>query len=356
MGGAENYCLRLIAYAAIDRFDWHVTSGNLRNAVMESLYRDAGVTTHHMSPGYANPKLIWQFRRFLDAKDFDIIMSFNGIFGGLSLLLAKQRGIPVRVGWHRRSTPAYSATSGRRLYSAMSLRMLERSATHILSNSRTALDQFHGSKWRDNDRYRVIPNGVDADRFRPCAGLGHAVRGEFSIPLSSFVIGHIGRFDPAKDHETLLATVRAVRDRGLDARLLVAGTGTDSASFSARLRHYKLEDVASCLGPRQDVERLYQAMDIFLFPSVTEGQPNALIEAMLSGIRIMASDIGPIRETVPEFLHNSLFRAGDSSGAADLLLTTINDSSDDVKRARAWATDYYNPSRNFDAVLEVLGA
>ena len=69
---------------------------------------------------------------------------------------------------------------------------------------------------------------------------------------------------------------------------------------------------------------------------------------MLSGVRIFASDIEPIREAVPDFLHGNLFSPGDSAGAADLLLTRIKDSGDDVTRARAWATDYYNPSRNFE--------
>ena len=263
IGGAENFCLRLIRHADDSLVDWHVTSGNRKNAQMVSMFHAAGTATYHLSPGYLNLIKVFQFRRFLARSRFDAVMTLNGVFGGPSLLLAKRAGVPVRIGWHRRSTPAFFATPGRRVFSSMSLRWLEGFSTRILSNSEAALDNFHGPKWRGSDMFCVIRNGVDASRFRPDPVDREIVRRELGIPLSSTLIGHVGRFDPAKDHETLLATVRDVRDRGLDARLLVAGTGTDSASFSARLRHYKLEDVTSCVGPRQDVERLYRAMDAF---------------------------------------------------------------------------------------------
>ena len=282
-------------------------------------------------------------------------MTFTGVFGGPALFLARKAGVPTRIAWHRRSTPAHSQTFARRLYSSFARRLLERSATSILSNSITALDQFHGAHWRSDDRFRVIRNGVDSQRFRPDAAAGRVLKEELKLPASCSVVGHVGRFDPAKDHETLFATVRRVLDAGASIRLLVAGTGTDSSSFQDRLRAHGLNDFTCCLGAREDVERLYRAMDIFLFPSVTEGQPNALIEAMLSGVKIIASDISPIREAVPEFLFGHLFPPGDSVAAVALLSSALEDGQGPDGRVRDWAVEHYDLRRNLDSVLEVMG-
>ena len=88
---------------------------------------------------------------------------------------------------------------------------------------------------------------------------------------------------------------------------------------------------------------------------MTEGQPNALIEAMLSSINILASDIPPVREVVPVDLYGNLFPPLDAGRAVALLETIGKGNAEQRENARRWAVERYDPVRNFTAVLEVMG-
>jgi glycosyltransferase involved in cell wall biosynthesis len=352
-GGAEHYALRLIRHAGQSEFEWHVTTGNLRNAQLEPEFLAAGATTHHFSTGFLSPNKALGFARFLQKNDFAAVMSLNGVFSGAAMRIARMLGVPRRIAWHRRSTPAYRPTLARRLYAAQALRWLEVSSTHILSNSRAALDHFHGTGWVHDTRFQVIPNGVDAGRFRPRPDERAAIRAELGIPPDAVVIGHVGRDDPAKDHDTLLAATRIVKEQRGNVRLLLAGTGTDTAAFHRRVLEAGLADVYHGLGVRKDTERVYQAMDVFAFPSVTEGQPNALIEAILSGLPIAASEIPAIREALPPDAGSLMFPPRDVGAAATRVVAALADP--DVARVpRDWAVARYDLARNLDAALSEL--
>lgn len=352
-GGAENFVLRLIQHAGNAEHEWHVSSGNLRNAILEDAFREAGAIVHHASPGFGNPHQVWCFSRFLRQHQFDAITTLTGVFGGLALSLARREGVPCRVGWHRRSTPAYAQTPGRRLHARASLTLLDWGATRILSNSRAALDNHHGPDWVQSEKFGVIPNGVDATRFRPRPDLKWQLRVEQGIPENAKVIGHVGRFDPAKDHGTLLAVVARLRRKCEDVRLLLAGSGTESADFGLQLERAGLRNVTLSLGNCPNVYRLYNAMDVFFFPSVTEGQPNALIEAMLCGLPIVASDIPGIRDAIPTTLTSKLFPPRDVSAATNLLQSVISNPSS-AQASIGWARDRYDLCRNLDMALREL--
>ena len=352
-GGAENYALRLIDRGGNDEYEWHVTSSNRRNAKLEAGFRNSGAQIHHISPGFGNPGQAKSFLSFVRASRFDTVMTLTGVFGGPALALARVAGVARRVGWHRRATPAYAPTLVRRAYAGWALLLLKWGANRILSNGRAALMNHHGSNWLTSDKFAVIPNGVDSERFRPDRRLREAVRDELGIPRECIVIGHVGRFDPAKDHATLLAVVSRLRQELGTLRLLVAGTGTDSTQFRDRLAQAGLHDTTVPLGARSDVERLYQAMDVFLFPSITEGQPNSLIEAMLCGVPIVASDIPGVRDTVPPEQRARVFPPRDVAAASRLVHSSLGDF--DTARAQIpWVRERYDLECNLDRVLDEL--
>ena len=98
-------------------------------------------------------------------------------------------------------------------------------------------------------------------------------------------------------------------------------------------------------------------MDLFYFPSVTEGQPNALIEAMLTGLPVITSNIEPIKETMPEYAHSTLLEPLNISAAVDLILLLIKDKN---KRKefihKDWAENEYDIEKNFKLFSDVIDA
>ncbi len=354
VGGAQHYARRLIQYGVSQNIEWHVTGSTSFGRALEAHYVELEASVHDVSPGYGSPLRIARFLRFLCRHEFHAVMSLNGIFAGLALTLARFAGVPTRVAWHRRSTPAYAPSPIRALYANASHRLLVSSSTHILSNSAAALDRFHPTVWRASPKYQVIPNGVDSARFSPNPTARARLRRELEVSEDTLVIGHVGRVDPAKDHETLFATVRLIRQGRCDVRLVLVGPGTDDPHLHARVTEHGIEDITVTMGPRDDVQDWYNAFDIFAFPSVTEGQPNALIEAMLSGVRVVATNIPGIRETVPSSQEAYLVAPRDPSALARVIERRSIEPASVTDQVRQWAVERYDLDRNLSLALQPL--
>lgn len=139
-----------------------------------------------------------------------------------------------------------------------------------------------------------VYNGIDSDVFRPC-GNDIGLRAELGIPEKSHLVGVIGRLDPIKDHPTLFRAFAKVKESVCNARLLVVGDGTERR----RLESAAGEDVLF-LGSRSDVPRILSALDVFILPSLNEGISNTILEAMASGIPVIATRVGGNVELVED--------------------------------------------------------
>ena len=353
-GGAENYSLRLIRFAGQNDFEWHVLSPNLERGDLHEAFEGAGAQVRYQRIGYASPLKIARFYRYLKDEDFDVVCTLNGVFGGLTLAAARLAGVQSRIGWHRRSTPAFKPTWLREQYSRLAVWLLEKSATRILSNGRAALDHFHGIHWEQDDRYGVIPNGVDAGPFLALRETKQEARKGLGTPLEGHVVGHVGRYDPAKNHETIFRVAAALIRREPTATFVFCGKGTDSSTFRERLEHFGIAGHCITLGLQPDLARVYRSFDVFYFPSVTEGQPNALIEALLAKLPVVASDIPGIREVVPPALHGELLPPMAVNPAVEAILTKFRDAPSEPQKAFEWASQRFDLARNMTLALQTL--
>ena len=135
----------------------------------------------------------------------------------------------------------------------------------------------------------IIRNGIDLKRFREPGVSREEKRRELGIPEDAFLVGHVGRFTPEKNHPFLLDVFREIASRREDAWLLMVGA-EDHSHVEERLRGYGLQDRYTILSGRKDIPELLGAMDIFVFPSIFEGFPVSLIEAQAAGLRCIVSD------------------------------------------------------------------
>ena len=200
----------------------------------------------------------------------------------------------------------------------------------------------------------MIPNGVDAKAFGKAASKKLA-RDKLGLDQDAFVVGHVGRFDPAKNHGTILNVFRRVASRIENARFVFCGLGTDSSGFRSLVKESGLDNRTLCLGTHDDVPSVLASFDLFYFPSVTEGQPNALIEAMIAGLPVITSDIPPIREAVPEEMHARLIDPMDAEAAEQVILALHDDMElREAYKCREWAIDRYDAEKNFKLFADVL--
>lgn len=138
----------------------------------------------------------------------------------------------------------------------------------------------------------VLNNPIDVRKFKYPTKNRNIVRKEIGIPADAFVVGHVGRFHYQKNHIFLIDVFNKVLSYTNNPFLLLIASsekGTQQEVFE-RIHKYGLEDKVKILYDRSDVENLYAAMDVFVFPSHFEGLGLAFLEAQISGLKCVISD------------------------------------------------------------------
>jgi glycosyltransferase involved in cell wall biosynthesis len=203
-------------------------------------------------------------------------------------------------------------------------------ADHMTIVSQAAADRFIAESIVPSRLLRVIPNGVDTERFRNLAASREAVRRSMGLDRE-FLWLAVARFDLAKDHHNMLRGFARVRERYPQAVLLLAGHGPLQAETEALAKALGLGSGVRFLGVRNDVPELMSAVDGYVMSSAWEGMPIVLLEAAAAGLPVVATLVGGNHEVVrdqetgflvqprdPEALGLAMLRLMESSEAERL--------------------------------------
>ena len=181
-------------------------------------------------------------------------------------------------------------------------------------------------------RVEVICNGVDTERFRPARRPDAKARALLPAAFRQpqrVVAGYVGRLDPVKDPGNLVAAVAALRDRATDVfrdlAVAIVGDGSQAAELAAAVREAGLSDTVWLAGARADVPALMAAMDVFVLPSLAEGISNPILEAMASGLPVVATAVGGNPELVVPEQTGMLVPRADPAALADGLAVYLRD-------------------------------
>ncbi len=182
-------------------------------------------------------------------------------------------------------------------------------------------------------KVRQIYNGVDTGRFArqadPPGQLPTDLPQGFLPDDDRLVIGTVGRLVPVKDQQRLLAALHQLvsQQPGLRSslRLIMVGDGPEHHALSQQIETLSLTDLVWLTGDRDDIPDLLRMMDIFVLPSLGEGISNTVLEAMATGLPVIASSVGGNPELVQQGRSGLLFPAGDADALARALATLIND-------------------------------
>jgi glycosyltransferase involved in cell wall biosynthesis/peptidoglycan/xylan/chitin deacetylase (PgdA/CDA1 family) len=173
---------------------------------------------------------------------------------------------------------------------ALIYRLLARQTSALAAVSPETAQQFAAETGIHASRFRVLYTGVDTDRFRPASRRPAAGR---------LVLGCVGRLDPVKGHDLLLeAFADVVHDLGVDAELRLIGDGPTRARTEELARQRRIADRVVFAGMRDDVPEQLRELDVFVLASLREGRPTSIMEAMASGLPVVASDVGSVRQLV----------------------------------------------------------
>lgn len=219
------------------------------------------------------------------------------------------------------------------------LHFIQRPLMNLLTTDRLACSD-KASKWLFGKRDSVIvKNGIDIKKFSYNTKVREKIRREFDISDTTSVIGHVGRFDPVKNHSFII-DIFARYAECHDSVLLLIGIGALEKQIRNKVKSLHLESKVVFLYERSDVPDLLQAMDLFIMPSLFEGLPFVLVEAQAAGLPCLVSEnVDPHIKITPHLSFMSLNQSNDEWAKM------INIILEKYKRVNL---DYYIKKSGFD--------
>ena len=231
------------------------------------------------------------FRRIMDEYGpYDVVHSAVHHFSGYVLRLASQCGIGGRIAHSHDASPGDGHAFMRTGYLRLMKHWVNRFATAGLACSTPAAVALFGQEWQSDSRWKLHYPSADLAPFA-CMVDRSEVRHELGIPDDALVVGHVGRFDPQKNHTYLIEIAAELIRCQKNTRILLVGGGPLREEVETRVRKLGLDRYFVFAGLRSDVPKLMLgAMDCFLLPSLHEGLPLVAVEAQAAGLPLIMSD------------------------------------------------------------------
>ena len=284
LGGAESRIMDL--YCNIDRarvqFDFMVHTQE--EGYFDKKIQELGGKVYHM-PSFR----IWNYREYKRAwgnffrkhNEFKVVQGHMTSTAAIYLSAAKKSGVPLTIA-HARSAGVDKGIKG--IATRFLRRHLAEKADRCIACSFEAAQSVFGKK----AEVRIIPNAVRLDDFQFSIEKREQMRKRLGVS-DSWVLGHVGRFHYAKNHEYLIHILAELVKKDKNAILLLLGDGENRKNIVKLVEQLGLQEHVVFLGNQRPIADYYQAMDFFVFPSRYEGLPGTVVEAQASGLRCVVS-------------------------------------------------------------------
>ena len=238
----------------------------------------------------------WRLAQLLRKDRIDLVHSWLFIANGYAWG-AKLCGARAPLITSARNCKVQGATS--RVVNALAFR----SSRAIVVNSEDVAAYIAREYRAPRARIRVIHNGVDVDRFRPADRPGAGGRGS---------IVTVGRLVVQKDHDLFLRAAARLVQIEPETRFTIVGDGPLRSTLEDQARQLGISDRVTFAGERSDVEQILRGASLFWLTSRWEGMPNVVLEAMASGVPVIATDVGGTRELVRSGTDGFVVPAGEA--------------------------------------------
>ncbi len=349
VGGLENGVVNLV----------NATTGAFRHVIVcmtgEGPMRDRlrpGVEVYAIGkrPGHDLPafvRLVRTLRRLRPA-----LMHSRNWAAFDAIPAARLAGVPFVVhGEHGREAADPLGRSRRRNGARRTLAPLVSRFVTVSDDLRDWLVDFVGIP---SHKVVTIRNGVDLSRFGHLER--HPARLRLGLATDAVVIGTVGRLDPVKDQAALVRAFAAVASNHPGAYLVLAGDGPCRGALGQLVEELGVAPRVRLLGDRTDVPAVLAAMDVFVLPSIAEGISNTILEAMASGLPVIATRVGGSPELIEDGVVGTLVPPQDPAALAAALAVYLDDSEMRAvrgKAARTRAAERFGLDRMCDAYAEL---
>lgn len=321
VGGAETLLVNLIGRMDRDRFTPEVCCLKERGPLGEELAESIPVHAN-FTRGKFDFTVLFKLTQLMKSRKIDAVITVgcgDKMFWGR--LAARRAGVPViasalhSTGWpdgvghlNRLLTPITDAFIG----------CAKAHGLHLVDSEGFPRDKVH-----------VIPNGVDVERFSPLPdgteSDKNALRQQLGLPIDCPLATIVAALRPEKNHSRFLeAAAQTIKDHPA-AQFAIVGDGDLRSELESRAQELGVSDAVHFLGSRNDIPEILRASDAFLLTSDNEAAPVSIMEAMSSGLPVIASNVGSVHEMVVEGETGFLVPT-ESAAFADRLTRLFSDS------------------------------
>lgn len=238
---------------------------------------------------------------FIEHPEYRIIHVHQDCLSSIILKVAKECGVEVRI------AHSHSSCQDKNLKYPLKLffrHFIPKYATHLLACGEVA------GKWMFcGADFKILNNAIDTKKYIFSPAKRRQIRSQFGIKEDEFVIGHVGRFSPVKNHRFILDVFCAIQEQ-CKAKLLLIGDGPLRTTIERKVKKLRVDNKVIFTGIRDDVTDLLQVMDIFILPSIYEGLPLTIIEAQAAGLPCFISDKVPLECKITDLVQQIPVNAG----------------------------------------------
>lgn len=299
-GGSEqvvlNYCSRMrdIHFDLLYQYE--------PNPQILERFNEAGIACIQIPDKVHHPfKHVWTMYKIFRQGKYDVVhCHLDWFLNSYVCFIAMLAGVRKRIAHHHQ---AYSISSnchsglraGIAYFVKAALCSIMRVpcklfATHWLACGEAAAINGWGKRAVAKGKVTILPNAIEPERFKFSASTRKEIRAKYGIKDGDFVIGHVGRFYPQKNHDFLIDVFSEVHKQKPNAKLLLLGDGPLQEKIKQKVESLGLAEAVIFAGLQKEPAPFYSVMDVFAFPSLWEGLPLTLVEAQYSGLPCVVSE------------------------------------------------------------------
>jgi glycosyltransferase involved in cell wall biosynthesis len=205
-------------------------------------------------------------------------------------------------------------------------------ADFVMTTGEAIVDALSADRFMPRSRLAAVPTGIDADVFKP--GDKAAARVALGLPRDKFLFGIAATLRSWKGHSYLLDALKLANDPRL--HVVIVGDGPQQDNLEKQIATLGIANQVTMAGRRNDIATYMQAFDVFVLPSyANEGVPQALLQAMASGLPVIACPVGGIPECTQGLASVTLVSPKDSTALADAMKAAASAEPDSAELARA---------------------
>lgn len=285
IGGAETFIHSVLSYIDFKRYhiDFILQSRSNENTKLLNLCREKGAKIYHIHAFHKSPiRSIHETESIIFEGNYDLIHIHQNAMINIGPIIAGRKcKIPVIMHSHNSFS---NAGSFGRLVHIVNRKCFASGVVRLACSG-------EAGKWMYDDLdYKIVSNAISLKKYSYSEEYREEIRKRYNISTDTKVIGHMGRFVPAKNHEYILDIFKLIESSNNNVVLVLVGDGELKNHIVNRVKSESLTEKVIFTGNIDDAYKYYSAFDVLLFPSFFEGLPFTLVEAQASGLKCIVSD------------------------------------------------------------------